>query len=269
MNLWTLDFSSIEANQLPLVGGKGANLGELSKIEGLLVPEGFCVTSAVFRQALESSENYPKLLNQLTELHEDDRPGIAGLTGQIRQVIEDAEIPPEAAAEIAERLARLGTTEAYAVRSSATAEDLPHASFAGQQDTYLNVIGLANILTQIRRCWASLFTERAAIYRIQHGFDHRQVALSVVVQRMVFPEASGILFTADPLTSDRRIVLIEAGFGLGEAMVSGILSPDRYKVRAGEIVETRIEAKTLSVEPNAEGGTETKALSEEKVRQRC
>ncbi|MGO4376621.1 PEP/pyruvate-binding domain-containing protein, partial [Paenibacillus sp. MCAF20] len=117
--------------------------------------------------------------------------------------------------------------------------DLPHASFAGQQDTYLNIIGLEAILQHISKCWASLFTDRAVIYRIQNGFDHRHVYLSVIVQKMVFPQASGILFTADPITYNRKLLSIDASFGLGEALVSGLVSADCYKVQDGEIVDKR------------------------------
>jgi hypothetical protein len=130
----------------------------------------------------------------------------------------------------------LGADHSFAVRSSATAEDLPAASFAGQQETYLNVQGEEQLLEAVKKCWASLFTDRAVTYRIKNGFDHRAASMAVVVQRMVFPDVSGILFTADPVTGHRRTVSIEAGFGLGEGMVSGIVTADLYKVRDDEIV---------------------------------
>ena len=136
---------------------------------------------------------------------------------------------------ITRALAALGEHAAYAVRSSATAEDLPTASFAGQQDTYLNIVGPAAVLEHVSRCWASLFTERAVTYRLRSGFDHRQVPMAVVVQQMVFPDAAGILFTADPVTSNRKLASVEASFGLGEALVSGLVDPDVYTVRDGEV----------------------------------
>ncbi|TKI03491.1 phosphoenolpyruvate synthase, partial [Bacillus cereus] len=148
-----------------------------------------------------------------------------------------------------------------AVRSSATAEDLPYASFAGQQDTYLNVIGKENILQHIKKCWASLFTDRAVIYRMQNGFDHNQVSICVVIQKMVFPEASGILFTADPITSNRKVLSIDASFGLGEALVSGLVSADNYKVKEDEIVEKVIATKKLAIYGRKEGGTERKKIA--------
>ena len=144
-------------------------------------------------------------------------------------------------------VARLGGQAAYAVRSSATAEDLPTASFAGQQDTYLNVVGPAAVLGHVSRCWASLFTERAVTYRLRNGFDHRKVQMAVVVQRMVFPQAAGVLFTADPVTSNRKVVSIEASFGLGEALVAGLVNPDVYRVRDGEVVARAIAAKRLAI----------------------
>jgi phosphoenolpyruvate synthase/pyruvate phosphate dikinase len=123
----------------------------------------------------------------------------------------------------------LGEEDAYAVRSSATAEDLPTASFAGQQDTYLNIIGKTAILKHISKCWASLFTQRAVTYRLQNGFDHRKVQLAVVVQKMVFPQVAGILFTADPVSGNRKVLSIDASFGLGEALVSGLVNADQIK----------------------------------------
>src|SRR6202011_2777641 len=133
------------------------------------------------------------------------------------------------------------------VRSSATAEDLPTASFAGQQDTYLNVVGPASILHHVSRCWASLFTERAVTYRQRNGFDHRKVHMAVVVQRMVFPQAAGVVFTADPVSGNRKVVSVEASFGLGEALVAGLVNPDVYQVRDGEIVARTVAAKKLAI----------------------
>ena len=160
-------------------------------------------------------------------------------------------------------VADLGEHAAYAVRSSATTEDLPAASFAGQQDTYLNVVGSAALLQYVRRCWASLFSERAVTYRLQNGFDHRLAQMAVVIQRMVFPQAAGVLFTADPVTSNRTVVCVEASFGLGEALVSGLVNPDIYRVRAGEIVARAVAAKVQSpLRPCAAGGTHQVAIEE-------
>ncbi|KFN08853.1 MAG: phosphoenolpyruvate synthase [Paenibacillus macerans] len=260
MSSLVLGFKEIEKTQLSLVGGKGLNLGELSKLKGIQVPEGFCVTTAGFQKAIEQNETYQALLNRLTMLKAEDRDQIGEISGKIRQIILDAEIPSDVVKAVAHCLSQFGQGLGFAVRSSATAEDLPHASFAGQQDSFLNITGIDAILQHIRKCWASLFTDRAVIYRMQNGFDHRQVYLSVIVQRMVFPQASGILFTADPMTGNRKLLSIDAGFGLGEALVSGLVSADGYKVRDGEIIDKRIAAKNLAIYGRKEGGTETKQI---------
>ncbi|MGW9124123.1 phosphoenolpyruvate synthase [Paenibacillus chitinolyticus] len=261
MSSLVLGFQEMENTQLSLVGGKGLNLGELSKLEGIQVPEGFCVTTAAYRKAIEQNETHHALLNRLTLLKADDRDQIGEISRKIRQIIRGAEIPSDVVTAVTHYLSRFGEEHAYAVRSSATAEDLPHASFAGQQDTYLNIIGVDAILQHISKCWASLFTDRAVIYRMQNGFDHSQVYLSVIVQRMVFPQASGILFTADPITSNRKRLSIDAGFGLGEALVSGLVSADCYQVQEGEVVNKRIATKKLAIYGRKEGGTETVQLN--------
>ncbi|PPB13187.1 phosphoenolpyruvate synthase [Brevibacillus laterosporus] len=260
MSSLVLSFQEMEKTQLLLVGGKGLNLGELSKIEGIQVPEGFCVTTVGYQKAIEQNETYHALLDRLTMLKVEDRDQIGEISRKIRQIIMEVEIPSDVVKAVTHYLSQFGDEHAYAVRSSATAEDLPHASFAGQQDTYLNIIGKEAILQHISKCWASLFTDRAVIYRMQNGFDHSQVYLSVIVQRMVFPQASGILFTADPITSNRKLLSIDASFGLGEALVSGLVSADCYKVQEGEIVNKRIATKKLAIYGLKEGGTETKQI---------
>src|ERR1039458_2286700 len=185
MNLHTIGFLEIDKTKLPLVGGKGANLGELSRIEGVQVPEGFCVTTEAYKEIIRHSESFDSLLDALAILKADDRKAISETSAKIRKLIEETAIPKGIVNEITLHLKELGEKDAYAVRSSATAEDLPTASFAGQQDTYLNIIGKEAILQHISNCWASLFTERAVTYRLQNGFDHRKVHLSVVVQKMV------------------------------------------------------------------------------------
>jgi rifampicin phosphotransferase len=261
MSSFVLSFQEMENTQLFLVGGKGLNLGKLSKIEGIQVPEGFCVTTVGYQKAIEKNESFQALLEQLTKLKVEDRNQIGEICRKIRQLIIEVEIPSGVVKEVTHYLSQFGDEHAYAVRSSATAEDLPHASFAGQQDTFLNILGKEAILQHISLCWASLFTDRAVIYRMQNGFDHRQVSLSVIVQRMVFPQASGVLFTADPITSNRKILSIDASFGLGEALVSGLVSPDCYKVQEDNIVDKRIEAKKLAIYGLKKGGTETKQIA--------
>ncbi|HZH59095.1 MAG TPA: PEP/pyruvate-binding domain-containing protein, partial [Metabacillus sp.] len=263
MSSLVLDFQEIKKTQLMLVGGKGLNLGELTNIQGIQVPEGFCITTVGYQKALEQNETYHALLDRLTTLKVEDRDQIGEITSKIRQLIMEVEIPSDVVKEVNHYLSKFGEEHAYAVRSSATAEDLPHASFAGQQDTYLNILGKEAILEHIRKCWASLFTDRAVIYRMQNGFDHSQVYLSVIVQRMVFPQSSGILFTADPITSNRKllsILSIDASFGLGEALVSGVVSADCYKVQEHQIVDKMIATKKLAIYGRKEGGTETKQI---------
>lgn len=260
MSSLVLGIHEIEKTQPLLVGGKGLHLGELSKIQGIQVPEGFCVTTAGYQKAIEQNETLQALLDQLTMLKVENRDQIGKISREIRQTIMEAEIPSDVVKAVACYLSRYGEEHAYAVRSSATSEDLPHASFAGQQDTYLNITGVDAILQHISKCWASLFTDRAVIYRMQNGFDHSQVYLSVIIQRMVFPQASGILFTADPVNGNRKLLSIDAGFGLGEALVSGLVSPDCYKVQDGQIVDKRIEAKKKAVYGRKEGGTETQEI---------
>ncbi|MDM5239749.1 phosphoenolpyruvate synthase [Bacillus cereus] len=261
MSSFVLDFQEIEKVQLSLVGGKGLNLGALSNMQGIQVPEGFCVTTVGYQQAIEQNEAFQTSLQQLAKLKVEDRTQVGEISRKIRETIMAVEIPSDVEKEVTHYLSRFGDEHAYAVRSSATAEDLPHASFAGQQDTYLNVIGREAILQHIKKCWASLFTDRAVIYRMQNGFDHKQVSISVVVQRMVFPETSGILFTADPITSNRKVLSIDASFGLGEALVSGLVSADNYKVKEGEIVDKMIATKKIAIYGRKEGGTETKQIA--------
>ena len=261
---YVLGFGEIDRTQVALVGGKGANLGELSRIEGIRVPDGFCVTTYSFERIMAGAPSIDDYLDRLSRLEPDDRAAISTLSAETREVLERAAIPEDIEAAILGPLARLGEHAAYAVRSSATAEDLPTASFAGQQDSYLNVIGPAAVLQHVRQCWASLFTERAVAYRLRNGFDHRKVAMAVVVQRMVFPQAAGILFTADPVTSNRRISFVEAGWGLGEALVSGLVNPDTYQVRDGRIIARAVAAKQRAILATPGGGTREQAVEAER-----
>ncbi|MEG6522344.1 phosphoenolpyruvate synthase [Desulfotomaculum sp. 1211_IL3151] len=260
MGSLVLGFQEIEKTQPLLVGGKGLKLGELSKLQGIQVPEGFCVTTVGYQKAIEQNATFHSLLDQLTWLKVEDRDQIGEISRKIRQIIVEVEIPSDVVKEVSYYLSQFGDEHAYAVRSSATAEDLPHASFAGQHDTYLNIIGKEAILQHISKCWASLYTDRAVIYRMQNGFDHSQVYLSVIIQRMVFPQASGILFTADPITSNRKLLAINASFGLGEALVSGLVSADCYKVWEDEIIDKMIATKKLAIYGLKEGGTETQQI---------
>ncbi|NOK07836.1 rifamycin-inactivating phosphotransferase [Corallococcus exercitus] len=267
MGCYVLGLQEIDQTQVALVGGKGAHLGELSRIEGVRVPAGFCVTTEAFQRVLVEVPSIDAQLERLSRLKQDDREQLRALSAEIRQTLEGVSMPDDLAAAITRQLVQFGEQAAYAVRSSATAEDLPTASFAGQQDTYLNVVGTAAILQHVSRCWASLFTERAVIYRLRNGFDHRKVRMAVVVQRMVFPQAAGILFTADPITSHRKIASVEASFGLGEALVSGRVNADVYKVRDGEVIDKTVGTKQLAIEASPGGGTQEQAIEPERQRQ--
>jgi phosphoenolpyruvate synthase/pyruvate phosphate dikinase len=260
---YVLGLQEIGEMQVAVVGGKGAHLGGLSRIDGIRVPAGFCVTTDAFRRIMAEAPSIDDRLDQLSRLDPDDREAIRTLSAEIRRTLEEIAIPGHLAAAITRVLAHLGEQAAYAVRSSATAEDLPTASFAGQQDTYLNVVGPAAILQHVSRCWASLFTERAVTYRQRNGIDHRTVHMAVVVQQMVFPDAAGILFTADPVTSNRRVTSVEASFGLGEALVSGLVNADVYKVRDGEVVAKAVGAKRLAIHASPTGGTQEQAIAPE------
>jgi pyruvate,water dikinase len=246
MSSYVLGFQEIDRTLVAVVGGKGAHLGELSRIEGIRVPAGFCVTTDAFRRIMAEGPSIEERLERLSRLDPDDRDEVRTLSEEIRRSIEGVAIPDDLAEAITGAHAKLGEQVAYAVRSSATAEDLPTASFAGQHDSYLNVVGPAAILQHISRCWASLFTERAVTYRLRNGIDHRKVHMAVVVQQMVFAEAAGVLFTADPVSSNRKVAVVEATFGLGEALVSGLVNADAYEVRDGEVV-----AKAVATEQPA------------------
>lgn len=254
------DLHEVDETQVAVVGGKGAHLGGLSRIDGIRVPPGFCVTTDAFRRIIAEAPSIGDRLDQLSCLDPDDREAIRTLSAEIRRTVEEIPIPADLAAAITRALAQLGERAAYAVRSSATAEDLPTASFAGQQDTYLNVLGPAAILEHVSRCWASLFTERAVTYRQRNGIDHRTVHMAVVVQQMVFPHAAGILFTADPVTGDRKVATVDAGFGLGEALVSGLVNPDVFKVRHGEVVARAVAVKERAIHALPAGGTREVAI---------
>jgi phosphoenolpyruvate synthase/pyruvate phosphate dikinase len=264
---YVLGFQELDQTQVAVVGGKGAHLGELTRIEGIRVPPGFCITTDAFLRILTEAPSIEVQLERLSRVKLDDRESIRAVSAELRKTLEAIAIPEDLAAAITGALTLLGEQTACAVRSSATAEDLPTASFAGQQDTYLNVVGPAAILQHVSRCWASLFTERAVTYRLRNGFDHRKVQMAVVVQQLVFPQAAGILFTADPVTSNRKVASVEASFGLGEALVSGRVNADVYKLRADEIVTRTIGTKHLAIHPSPDGGTHEEPIAPEQQRQ--
>ena len=250
-----LPFSALDRTHLPVAGGKAANLGELTRA-GFPVPPGFCVTTAAYAQVAAGSALGP-VLAELSRTPAGEIERLSALAARAREALLAAPVPAAVEAACREAYRALGSDIPVAVRSSATAEDLPDASFAGQQDTYLNMVGEAAVLDAIRRCWASLFTERAVAYRAKHEIDPRAVQLAVAVQRLVPAQVAGVLFTADPVTGHRGRAVIDASSGLGEAVVSGAVNPDHFVARkdTGEIIEQRPGDKRVAIEPLAGGGT--------------
>ncbi len=263
-----LPFSEINARDLGLVGGKGANLGEMLRAD-FPVPPGFCVTTFAFEKFIAATPNADELYTLLDTIKTDDLDSMRVIGERVRQSLLKVPIPKEIAEAVKQAWQGIGIDDAYAVRSSATAEDLPDASFAGQQDTYLNIIGEDALLDAVRRCWVSLFTDRAILYRMQNDFDHRDVQLSVVVQKMILSEKSGTLFTANPLTGHRHTLTIDASFGLGEALVSGLVTPDAYKVdkRTMKIIERQVSEKEVAIFPEKDGGTRQVTLDVDRRKQ--
>ncbi|MCS7296176.1 MAG: phosphoenolpyruvate synthase [Chloroflexota bacterium] len=221
--LW---FTEIGKDDIAEAGGKGANLGELTRA-GIPVPPGFVVTAATYRDFVRRNRLDEVIRRELDGLDVHDTQQLQARAEAVRKAFLSAPMPPDIAAAIAEAYRELGDGP-VAVRSSATAEDLPEASFAGQQSTFLNVVGEENVVRAVQACWASLFEARAIFYRAENGFDHLKVSLAVPVQRMVQSEKSGVMFTVEPVSSDTSKVTIEAVWGLGEAIVSGEISPDFY-----------------------------------------
>ncbi len=219
-------FDEIGKENIPIAGGKGANLGELTRNK-VPVPPGFIVTADAYFQFLREAELTDRLRAYLNSLNPKDTKMLQDTAFEVMQLITQAEMPKRMADEIRKAYQKMGQG-LVAVRSSATAEDLPEASFAGQQSTYLNVQGMANVVEAVQKCWASLFEARAIFYRNEQKFDHFKVGIAVVVQRMVQSEISGVAFTAEPLSSDDKKIVIEAAYGLGEMVVSGELTPDLY-----------------------------------------
>ncbi|PNI08401.1 phosphoenolpyruvate synthase [Arthrobacter sp. AFG7.2] len=262
-----LRLAHIDGSMLPLVGGKAANLGELTAA-GLPVPDGFCLTTEAYKTVATTLQD--GVLSELAELQSALEPGsqsgaavLAEVAGKAREAIRALPVPPPVAAAVQQAYAALGKDTPVAVRSSATAEDLPFASFAGQQDTYLNVIGSTAVLEAVRACWASLWTDRAVAYRAALGIAPHEVALAVVVQRMVDAETAGVMFTANPLTGRRCEAVIDAAPGLGEAVVSGAVNPDHFVVdtEQARVLERKLGDKRIRIRPLSGGGTGTQDLS--------
>ncbi|NLY77762.1 MAG: phosphoenolpyruvate synthase [Tissierellia bacterium] len=273
-------FNEINKEDITMVGGKGANLGELTQ-NGLDVPPGFCVTAGAYKYFIEKSNVGNAIREKIEGLNVEDSDELQRISKEVRDLIVEQSVPQDLADEI--KLAyeefnkKIGVKDGeVAVRSSATAEDLPEASFAGQQDTYLHIRGYEELLNHIRKCWASLWTARAIYYREKQDFNHFEVALSVVVQKMVNSEKSGVMFTANPITNNTDQIMINASWGLGEAVVSGTVTPDEFIVdkKTKEVVEEHIADKTVMIvrKDQGVGTTEVKVadyLGSEYVSKQC
>ncbi|MDR0778383.1 MAG: phosphoenolpyruvate synthase [Methanomassiliicoccaceae archaeon] len=251
--------NELRVNDIPYVGGKGANLGELTSA-GFPVPNAFVLTTVAYDHFMDKSKILKKIEKELASISKDSDQSLTDASARVRELFEQFEIPADLKKEILDSYVSLfpgGKKGFVAVRSSATAEDLPDASFAGQQETFLNVSTPDDLLDKVRKCWSSLFTARAISYRDKQGFAHSDVKLAVVVQRMVNSEVSGIMFTMDP-NSGKDDIIVEAGFGLGEAIVGGEVTPDMYVINKGhmEIVKKRIATQKWKYIKGNDGKTQ-------------
>ncbi|MGE5138278.1 MAG: PEP/pyruvate-binding domain-containing protein [Rudaea sp.] len=259
---WILTFQSNETD-LARAGGKGTNLAALARA-GQNVPPGFIVSTAAYRAFVESCGLQPRILDLATGASSADPVSLEGTSAEIRGLFESCQMPSEIQLAIVQAYRALGSEQssemnqaAVAVRSSATAEDLPGLAFAGQQDTFLNVIGEQQVTEAVKKCWSSLWTSRAMAYRARNGITPGEVALAVVVQTMILAESAGVLFTANPLSGRRDEIVMDASYGLGEAVVSGQVEPDHFVVDSvgWRIVERHIGAKAMAILPAEGGGT--------------
>ncbi len=264
-----LFFNQVNAADIEKVGGKGANLGEMSQA-GFPVPPGFCIATDAYQRMISRGNLYP----QIETLLNSSINSLAESAKRIQEMILGVSFPDDLAKEIENAYRKLAKEKIVpvAVRSSATAEDLPEASFAGQQETYLGIRGERELLRHTQLCWASLWTERAISYRQRNGFPHQQVSLSVVVQAMVEPETAGVLFTANPLNGNGSEMLVNASYGLGESVVSGQITPDSYRLSVEAealIIEKEVGAKETRIDQQASGGTRTTPIPEEDRQRLC
>lgn len=265
--LW---FDQLERKDVAIAGGKSSSLGELTSHVDVPVPYGFATTACAYRYFFEKTGLYQEIKNLIAGLDVDNSAELREVCAKIRQAIMDKEMPQDLQDQIAAAYEELGKKVGQAdpfvaVRSSATAEDLPDASFAGQQDTYLNVKGAATIVAKVKECYASCFTDRAVYYREKQGFDHLDVALSAAVQMMVFSKAAGVMFTVNVATGDDKNILIEGAWGLGEYVVQGTVTPDNYTVNkaTGKIVEKNVNAQDIKLIRKADGDCEEVAVPAE------
>ena len=261
-------FEEIRKENLAEVGGKGANLGEMTAAK-FPVPPGFIVTAGAYFDFIRHNRIDAYIKEMTDELDINNSDKLTRASEMVKAKILGGVIPDSIRSDIIKSYRTLcskrGRQVFVAVRSSATAEDLPEASFAGQQSTYLNVQGEGEVVQNIKECWASLFEPRSIFYRVTNHFDHLKVGLAAVVQEMVQSEVAGVMFTVDPVTQDLGIVSIEAAYGLGEVVVSGMVTPDRYLVRKGSWrLETRDVARQTWMITKEGDHNERKAIQSER-----
>src|SRR3989344_4246626 len=275
-------FKELAKEDVGTAGGKGANLGELTRT-GIPVPPGFVVVASAYFAFLEANSLRPEIYRILTSTNVNDSAALDKASGEIQDLLGRARLPDDLSAEIIQayhelcsQRTALASPIPVAVRSSATAEDLPEASFAGQQESYLNVLGDANVIQKIRACYQSLFGARAIFYRDQQHFDHFKVGIAVPVQEMIQSEVSGVMFTVDPISKNKDLLVIEAGWGLGDYIVQGVITPDHYEVLKStlalstknlstqEIMETR-SPDGVKQEPVAKDRQSAQKLPDDKV----
>jgi pyruvate,water dikinase len=265
--LW---FDEIRKEDVPLVGGKSASLGEMTSKTKVPIPYGFALTAEAYGLFVRKNGLDKKIADALSSLKDaNDTVTLQKVGAEIRKMINSASVPKELEKVIVDGYRDLATHEKVrnpfvAIRSSATAEDLPDASFAGQQETYLNISGASDVVEKVRECYSSLFTDRAIFYRIQKGFDHMSIALSAIVQMMCYSESAGVMFSIDPTNGDDSVVMIEANYGLGEYVVQGRVTPDDYYVdkKTLKITRKNIPTKTVMLVQKPEGGTEDRQVPE-------
>ena len=259
-------FRELSRQDVPLAGGKGANLGDMVQA-GLPIPPGFVIVAPAYREIVECGGLDVQILSILDSLDRNDCAQLREVEDLIREMFVTCLIPDDMQACILESYRALGDNVAVAVRSSATAEDLAGASFAGQQETMLNVVGETALMHAVRRCFSSLFTSQAIFYRRQRGFCDAEVSMAVVVQRMIESEKSGVVFTVDPVMRNRYNMIIEGVWGLGEGIVSGTITPDHYKIdrETYEIVYEFVPEKRIMICRNADQGVQTLPVPEDRV----
>ena len=271
--MYVVKFEDLNKSDIGIAGGKGANLGELTQA-GIPVPPGFVVTAQAYEKFMEDSGINGQVMSILEKIDINDTKALQAAAEEIKTIINETPIPEDMIVLILEAYnqlcQRVGEDDTdVAIRSSATAEDLPEASFAGQQDTFLHVSGNDEVIDYIRKCWASLFEARAIFYREENNFEHSKVFIAVVVQKMANADKAGVMFTVNPSTGE-EIALIEGSWGLGEAVVSGDVTPDNYQVdkKNNEIINVTISDKKVMY-TNDEDGTSVKVdVPEEKRNER-